>query len=198
VGTPVHNFLGEKYAARYELMIIDRWKEIGLAQSVPHDFFLPLEVVFALEKGEALKDFLWAGAYFKRLVWRRAEHGDEISIKKGDSFVSLLNPDEPDLLGAVIMFTMSNDSNIESVREEINSLRKKVFIEKTNTGREEFIGELKGLMGNPLDKMVLLSGTKGKEFREIIGSKRNSDPIKMTKVEKLEVLFNAFILEEVE
>ena len=196
VGTPVHNFLGEKYAARYELMIIDRWNEIGLAQPVPDDFFLPLEVVFALENREALKDFLWAGIYFKRLVCRETEHGDEYTIKKNDKFLSLHNPDKPDLLGPLVKFAMSNDPSISSVRKEINDLRKKTFIEKMNTQREEFVEELKGLMLNPLDRMVLLSGTKTGKFKQIIGSKRSEDPIKMSKEEKLEVLFKVIILEQ--
>jgi hypothetical protein len=198
VGTPVHSFLGEKYAARYELMIMDRWNEIGLAQPIPDDFFLPLEVVFTLENREALKDFLWTGIYFKRLVWQKAEHGDEYAIKKDRNFVSLHNPDKPDLLGALVKFAMSNDPSISSVRKEMNDLRKKTFIEKMNTQREEFAEELKGLMANPLDRMVLLSGMKTEKFKEIIGNKRSLDPIKMSREEKLEVLFKAIILEQLE
>jgi|GEM_PF-3161671 len=198
VGTPVHNFLGEKYTARYELMIMDRWKEIGLSQPVPDDFFLPLEVVFALENREALKDLLWAGIYFKRLFWRRTEHGDEYAIKKDDGFISLHNPDKPNLLGALVKFTMSNEASIASVRKDMNDLRKRTFIEKMNTQREEFVKELKGLMVNPLDRMVLLSGTETEKFKEIIGGKRSEDPIKMSKEEKLEAIFKAFVLEQTE
>lgn len=199
VGTPVHNFLGEKYAARYELMIMDRWNELGLSQRVPYDFFLPLEVVFALENREALKDFLWAGVFFKLLYFRKADHGDEYAIKMDNNFVSLHNPDKPGLIGALIKFTMDSNASIASVREKINDLRKKEFVKKMNTQRDEFIKELKELMVNPLNKMVLLSGTKTEKFKEIIeNNKRSADPIKMSKEEKLELLFKAIILEQLE
>lgn len=132
------------------------------------------------------------------MVWRKTEHGDEYTIKKGVNFISLHNPDKPDLLGALVRFTMSSDASIASVRKEMNDLRKKTFIEKMNTQREEFAEELRGLMVNPLDRMVLLSGTKTEKFKEIIGNKRSLDPIKMSKEEKLEVLFKAIILEQLE
>ena len=200
VGTPLHNFLGEKYAARYEQKIIAHWNKIGLSEAVPHGFFLPLEVIYALENRVAVQDFFWAAAYSK-LLFQQAHGGDfEYAMKKPgtkDDHVSLYNEKKPDLIGAVIKFTMSQEPVIINLREELHKLRQIEFTQQKNNNWDSFEKKLADLMNNTLNKLVQRRGSKKLQFIEVLKKQdRKGNVMDMLKEEKMELLFKIFILEE--
>jgi len=200
VGTPLHNFLGEKHASRYEQKIIENWNKIGLSEAAPHGFFLPLEVIYALENQVAVQDFFWASAYFKLLFQQARGGGFEYAMKKPgtkDGYVSLYNEKKPDLIGAVMKFSMSKEPVVVNLREMLHELRQSKFMEQKNNSWDGFKNKLDGLMNNTLNKLVQRRGTRRLQFIEVLMEQdRKRNAMDMLKEEKMELLFKVFILEE--
>ncbi len=222
-GTPLHNYLGEKYASRYEQFIMNNWQALGLKQPVHPDFFLPLGVILTLEKVEEVRDFLWAGVHMKRLYWAYDNTlGDHYAIKDSNGrLIPLASSVNKGFLGALALYTMPSDPQTTHLLDVIkNEVRKNYedFLKQKNRNRAQCLSELKGYMSNPINNMVLPTGTTDSIPNGKMGpkrkSKRQGTPVaqattkqiintpsgnanQMLPEEQLNLLFKAFLYEEI-
>ena len=202
VGTPVHVHLGEKYASRYEQMIFDDWRRLGLTSAPPEDFTLPLEVIFALQGPRTLKEFVWAGLYLNFLVQEAAQGGGKayfLNTSKGlrvplgrgqDMEVPLLSDIMPEYIG-----NAGKNANLPYAHQDVKDALVSMTQDK-NTDRASFNKKMDLLLQAPLDNMIVQSGHATTTFVEIIGPRRSSNVTAMSPLEKFELLCRCFIIEE--
>jgi len=202
VGTPIHVHLGEKYATRYEEMIFDEWRRLGL-NSVPHEeFTLPLEVTFALQDPKMLKEFVWAGIYLNLLVQESAVGGGSAYYINSPNGLKVQlgrghNMDIP-LLSDIMPEYISNagkNSNLTFARQDIKEALTRMVTDKNND-REAFNKRMEPIFKAPLDNMISQAGHAATTFIEILGTKRTHNVSTMSPLEQFELLCKCFILEE--
>jgi hypothetical protein len=197
-GTPLHNFLGEKNASRYEQFIMNHWQDLGLDRPVNSDFFLPLESILALEKVEDVKKFLWAGIHMNKLYWAYdAAIGDHYAIKDDKGQLIPLVSKSKDLLGALLLFVMPNDSGIgarlDPIKNEIEQ-NYKTFLTQKNTSRATCRATLDSYGKDPINNIVLQTGMNPPVTKQIVTSP-GVNPNQISSEEKLNLLFKAFLVE---
>jgi hypothetical protein len=198
-GTPLHNFLGEKYASHYEQFIMDHWQQLGLESPVPPDLFLPLECILALEKVEDVKKFLWAGVHMKKLSWYydHSTKGSQIAIVDNQGQLIPLVNNRRDLLGALLLFTMPKDggmaARLQTLKNEIeNTLYG--FLSQKNTDRAACTAALDSYMADPINNMIIESGTNPPTTKQIVTTP-HTNPNELSPEEKLNLLFKALLME---
>lgn len=202
VGTPVHVHLGEKYATRYEQMIFDEWRRLGLTSVPPEDFTLPLEITFALQDPKMLKDFVWACLYLNLLVQEAAQGGGNAYFLNSPKGLKVPlgrghNMDVP-LLTDILPEYISNagkNSNLPYAQQDIKEALIKMVQDKNND-RIIFNTKLDAIYKAPLDNMIAQSGHATTKFIEVLGARRTNNVSTMLPEEKFELLCKCFILEE--
>lgn len=201
VGTPVHLHLGEKYAARYEQMILSRWRELGLIAPAPEDFSLSMEAVYAMQSLKNLKQLFWAGAYLNLLSQEATTSGvNAYYLTTPDGLkVELGRGQRTPLYDMVLKYVLGtgqqNDHDIPPARKDMEKALVQMVTDK-NTNRRAFNERLQRILASPLDQFVAQSGHTERTFVDILGGTRTKDARNMTSLEKLELLFKCFILEE--
>jgi hypothetical protein len=200
-GTPLHVFLGEKYASIYENLIMQHWQALSLASPVLSDFFLPLGVVLALEKVDDIKDFLWAGVHMHKIYWTFDDKfGNHYAIKgNGDELIPLASTTKKDLVGALILFASPNDASskhkVEALKKDIRQNRKE-FMVSQNTNRGEFVKKLNEYLIDPVNQMIIMSGTENSERKKVLDSNSSRIPYELSGEEYMNILFKAMIYEQ--
>ncbi len=202
VGTPIHIHLGEKYATMYEQMIFDQWRRLGLTSVPPEDFTLPLEVTFALQNRQLLKEFVWAGLYLNLIIQEAAPGGGSTySLSTPQGLLVQLgrgqNMEVP-LLSDILPEYVSNDgsnSNLSHARKDVKEALSQLALDK-NSDRAAFNMKMENILKAPLDNMIKQSGHATTTFIELLGRKRTLHVNTMTPLEKFELLCKCFIIEE--
>ena len=204
-GSSVHIHLGEKYAAKYEQMIISRWRELGLQSPPSDDFTLPLESINALQAVKNLKQFFWAGAYLNLLSREKSAPGINayyLTFPEGLK-VTLGSGGEKSIFDIILEYVHSNGLNtgqycnidMPSVRERVEKALEQITDNK-NSDKEAFDKRLQQLFVKPLDLLITEPYNLEHSFVELIGAIRTNNPREMESLEKLELLFKCFVLEE--
>lgn len=196
-GTPLHNYLGEKNASRYEQFIMNRWQELGLNKPLNPDFFLPLEVILSLEQVEDVKRFLWAGIHMKKLFWAfDAKLGEHVAIKDQKDQLILLVTRSKNILDALLLFVMPNDTGmaarLQPIKQEIEQNCITFLTQKNTSNRAACLATLDSYKKDPINNIILFPGDG--ETKQIVTTV-GTNPNQLSPEEKLNLLFKAMLME---
>ncbi len=201
-GTPLHTYLGEKYAAKYELEIMEKRSQLDLPLADGEQFYLPLELIFALENPQAFTDFLWAGV-FGLLAFRADPAGNpNYAVRDAggnDFFLTKGGPDSRDnLIDALLDFTSVRDAPHERIRREVKEAVATERTTRMNTDRQGYADLLRSILRHsegPLNRFAILFS--GPDYKKII-TDRHPRAVEYSAEERLEVLLKLLLLREIE